>query len=99
MDIGGKLRLTKGKTGWVHKGFAFLEGEALFPTEFQIVESHVDQKGCLVLKGRLRDNDHHNYLLTIESDKKSYTHSRISHDKKGDWVILEFGESVNYGLE
>lgn len=52
-----------------------------------------------MLKGRLRDNDHHNYLLTIESDKKSYTHSRISHDKKGDWVILEFSESVNYGME
>ena len=70
------------------KGFLFHKGEAKFPTEFQVVEKEMNSEGYLILKGRLRDNDDHEYFLALETDSgESYI--KCGYNGKGDWVEIE----------
>ena len=65
------------------------KGEAQFPTDFEIIDKHFDEStGHFVLKGRLRDNDDHEYFLALETDSgESYI--KCGYNGKGDWVEIE----------
>ena len=79
------------------KGFLFHKGEAKFPTEFQVVEKEMSPNGYLILKGKLRDNDDHHFIMSLDTDKKGDTFAKCGYNDKGDWVVVELRHNLSYG--
>ena len=79
------------------KGFLFHKGEAKFPTEFQLIEKELDNNGYLILKGKLRDNDDHKFLLALDTDKEGDTYAKCGYNNKGDWVVIELRHNLSFG--
>lgn len=59
----------------------------------------MNSKGYLVLKGRLRDNDDHEFLLALDTDKEGDAWAKCGYNKKGDWVVIELRHSLSYGTK
>ena len=57
----------------------------------------IDSNGYLVLKGKLRDNDDHKFLLSLDTDKKGDTFAKCGYNHKGDWVVMELRHNLSYG--
>ena len=68
----------------INKGFILKSGKAIYPTHLKILEIELDKERIL---GRIRDNDDHNYFLSIETEKLE-SKANCGYNEKGDLVII-----------
>lgn len=57
----------------------------------------MNSEGYLVLKGRVRDNDDHEFMLSLDTDKEGDAYAKCGYNNKGDWVVLELRHTLSYG--